>query len=175
MTNVLVVLGSAREGRVSAAVAEYVTEEITKREGFTATVADLKAIDMPFFDNPRTPSDPEYEITNENVKNWQKLVQDHDAVLFLTPEYNHGVSPIQKNAIDSLFADWEGKKVSLVAYNWGTTFAVDQLTETLTFLKTDFKSEITHLAFMQQIGVDGSLVDEDATRAQINKTLDAIA
>lgn len=176
MSNVLIVIGSARKGRVADAIANHVTEEVTKHEGVEAVIADLKELELPFFDSELAPSNPEYTISNENAKKWQALVTDSSAVVLLTPEYNRGLSAIQKNAIDWLKNEWEDKKVAIVGYSWGRGAAIASLEGTLDNLKADLVQPITHLRFMQEINPDGSFIDEEAARKQISLTItDAIA
>ena len=176
MTKVLVVIGSARKGRVADKIASYVNEEIAKHEGIEAITADLKELELPFFDSELIPSNPDYTISNENVQKWQGLVAHSDAVVLLTPEYNRGLSAIQKNAIDWLKNEWEDKKVAIVGYSWGRDAAIASLEGTLDNLKADLIQPVTHLKFMQEINPDGSFIDEEAARKQISLTItDAVA
>jgi NAD(P)H-dependent FMN reductase len=175
MPKVLVVIGSAREGRVADKIKDYVVSEIDKHDNLEVTVADLKELALPFFESPTAPANPDYVITDEHVAKWQDLIQANDTIVFLTPEYNHGVSPIQKNAIDSLGPDWNSKKVTIVAYNWGTSFALDSIRVSLEFLKAEVQEPIAHLAFMKDVAVDGSLIEGGSALAQIAATVDAIA
>lgn len=175
MSKILVVIGSARTGRVADSILGYIQEDITGRENVEATIADLKELALPFFDNENTPASPNYVITDPQVKAWSELVKANDSVLFITPEYNHSLSAIQKNAIDSLAADWESKPVSAVAYGWsGGSLAVENLREVLSVVKTELKGTPAQLAFMKDIGTDGALVDEESVRDQIKVTIDEI-
>lgn len=176
MTNILVVIGSARKGRVADTVLTYIQEEAAKQDGAAITVADLNTINLPFFDNEHAPSNPDYIATNDNVKAWGTLVTDADAVLFITPEYNHALSAIQKNAIDSLFAEWNDKPVAVVAYGWSAgAHSVAAIRELAPVIKIDLKEPIAELAFMKDINPDGSLIDEASVRGQITATLASIA
>ena len=38
---------------------------------------------------------------------WSKLVAANDKVLLITPKYNHGLSAIEKNALDTLSKEWK--------------------------------------------------------------------
>ena len=50
-----------------------------------------------------------------------------DAILFVTPEYNHGVPAAMKNALDVLWSEWGNKTVGFVAYGFdGGTRSVEQ-------------------------------------------------
>jgi len=37
---------------------------------------------------------------NDKVKQWKDAIQSHDCILFCTPEYNHSIPGVLKNAID---------------------------------------------------------------------------
>lgn len=175
MSNILVVLGSARPGRVADKVLEYVKSDIEKREGVSYTVADLKEVNLPFFDNENAPVSPEYTITDPQVQAWSEMVQAADSVLFITPEYNHTLSAIQKNALDSLGPDWVEKPVTAVAYGWsGGSLAVLTLREVLENLKAKHEHNMAQLGFMKDLNPDGSLLDEASVRSQITATIDEI-
>lgn len=174
MTKLLVVLGSARPGRVADKVLEYVQTELTKREDVELTVADLKEIALPFYDNELPAASEDYTPTNPNVIAWSKLVADADRVLFITPEYNHTLSAIQKNAIDSLGKEWVAKPISATAYGWsGGSLSVATLDEVMGNVKADVRAH-ANLAFMQELNPDGSLLNEAAVSDKINVQLDAL-
>ena len=176
MSNILVVLSSARKGRVADKIFEYVKSDLEAREGVNIVVADLKEINLPFYAHELSPASPDYVPTDPAVIAWGKLVSEADAIVWLTPEYNHTINAIQKNAIDSLKAEWEGKPIVIVGYGWsGASLALVTLTEVLPFLKADMKKNPAQLAFMKDIAVDGSLLDETSVSAQIKTAIDEIA
>jgi len=175
MTKILLVIGSARPGRVADKVLAYIQKDISSRPDITATVADLKDIDLPFFNDEHIPSDPNYVQSNEKVKVWGNLVAAADAVLFITPEYNHTLSAIQKNAIDWLYAEWQDKPVTAVAYGWsGGSRSIATLRESLPVVKADVKVNMAELAFMKTINLDGTPIDEPAIMNKIAATIDEI-
>lgn len=97
-------------------------------------------------------------------------------MLFVTPEYNHTLSAIQKNALDSLGADWVEKPVTAVAYGWtGGSLALQTLREVTEHLKADVKHSMAQLAFMKDLNVDGTILNEETVTAQISETIDQIA
>jgi NAD(P)H-dependent FMN reductase len=175
MSKILVVIGSARKGRVADTILGYVQEELAQHDNAEVTVADLAELKLPFFDNENYPLSPDYVITDPQVAAWSELVKASDSVVFLTPEYNHTLSAIQKNALDSLGADWDSKPATAVAYGWsGGSLAVATLREVLANVKADPKGSIAQLAFMKDINPDGSLLDEASVRAQIAATINEI-
>lgn len=175
MSKILVVVGSARPGRVADKVLGYIQDEITNHSGAEVTVADLAELNLPFFNNENAPMSPDYAITDPQVAAWSELVKANDSVLFITPEYNHNLSAIQKNALDSLGAEWLEKPVTAVAYGWsGGSLAVNALREVLENLKADTKHGIAQLGFMKDLNPDGSILDEASVKAQIATALEEI-
>ena len=175
MTKILAVIGSARPGRVADKVLGYIKDEVATRSDVELTVADLAELNLPFFNNENSPLSPEYVITDPQVAAWSELVQANDSVLFITPEYNHTLSAIQKNALDSLGADWAEKPTTAVAYGWtGGSLAVETLREVLSNLKADTKQSIAQLGFMKDLNPDGSLLDEANVKAQITAAINEI-
>jgi len=174
MSKLLVVIGSARPGRVADKVLEYIQSEVSKRDDVEATVADLKEIALPFFDNEIIPASEDYAPTNENVVAWSKLVTEADQVLFITPEYNHTLSAIQKNAIDWLFKEWENKPVSTTAYGWaGGARAVVTFDDVMDNVKANVRTH-AKLAFMKELNPDGTLLDENEVSDKISAQLDVL-
>jgi NAD(P)H-dependent FMN reductase len=163
MKKVLVVIGSARQGRSADGVAKLVSSELTAMN-VEPVMADLKEINLPFFDDSNTPSSENYIPSSQNAQKWTQMVADADGIIFLTPEYNHGTSAIIKNAIDWVYAPFENKPVSLIGYGWGgAPFAIASLTETLNHVKTNLQPTTASLFFMKNIGVDGAAMEDSAT------------
>ncbi len=175
MSKILIVIGSARPGRVADKVLGYIKQDLQNRAAVSYEVVDLKEADLPFFDNELSPLQPDYTITNPQVQAWSEAVQAADSVLFITPEYNHTLSAIQKNALDSLGADWANKPISAVAYGWsGGSLAVATLREVLENVKADAKHAMAQLAFMKDLNPDGTLLDEASVQSQIAATIDEL-
>lgn len=176
MPNLLVVIGSARVGRVADKVLGYVKNDIDGREDVTMTVADLAQLNLPFYTNEQSAMSPDHVQTDENVAVWSKLVAESDGVVFITPEYNHTLTAIQKNALDWLFKEWNDKPVTAVAYGWsGGSLAVATLREVLTNVKADVKIDMAQLGFMKDLNPDGSILDEANVAAQIAAAIDEVS
>lgn len=161
MANILVVTGSVRPDSVNEKIVPLVTAELDK-QGATISIADLKEINLPFFDGSTSPLAPDFEPTNEAAQQWTQLVADADGVVFVTPEYNHLPSPVQLNAIDWIGKEWEGKRVALVGYGWsGASQAHAAVREALAVnLKAIIGDDQANLFFMKDLGLDGSVTDE---------------
>ena len=176
MSNVLVVLSSARKNRAADNIFELVKKDLEARDGVNIVVADLKEINLPFFAHELAPASPDYVPTDPAVIAWAKLVSEADSIVWLTPEYNHSVNAIQKNAIDSLKSEWEGKPIAIVGYGWsGASLAIAALDHILPWLKADYKQNAAELAFMKDINVDGTALDEASVAEKIKTAIDEIA
>ena len=126
--NIKVIAGSTREGRFSDKAAAWIAEEIKKQEGVAVEVLDLRDYDMPFFNEPMSPSYKKEPYKNEAVARFTKKIEEGDAFVMVTPEYNHGTSGVLKNALDWVYPEWNNKPVAFVSYgSAGGARAIEQL------------------------------------------------
>jgi NAD(P)H-dependent FMN reductase len=117
MTTISVIVGSTRAGRFSEKPAQWIFQQLQKRDGIEARLLDLRDFPMPFFDQPLTPAMPgraPYE--DEVVKRWTAEIAASDGFIFVTPEYNYGPSAVLKNAIDWVYPEWNRKAAAFVSY-----------------------------------------------------------
>jgi len=91
-------------------------------------VLDLRDYDMPFFNEPVSPSFKKEPYKNEAVARFTKKIEEGDAFVMVTPEYNHGTSGVLKNALDWIYPEWNNKPVAFVSYgSGGGARAIEQL------------------------------------------------
>src|ERR1700760_4656272 len=110
----LIIVASTRPGRIGLPVAEWFEARALGQGDFDIDLADLKEIDLPFFDEPKHPRLGEYE--HQHTKDWRPGAAAADAFVFVMPEYNFGFTAPLKNAIDFLSREWNYKPVGLVSY-----------------------------------------------------------
>ena len=126
--SIKIIMGSIREGRFSDKAAIWIADEIKKQEGVVAEVLDLRDYEMPFFNEPASPSFKQEPYKNEAVARFTKKIAEGDAFVIVTPEYNHGTSGVLKNALDWVYQEWNNKSVAFVSYgSVGGARAVEQL------------------------------------------------
>lgn len=111
-----VIIGSTREGRFSEKPAQWIFEEAKKWEGAAVELLDLRDYEMPFFDSPVPPSMAKGQYSNEVVQKWAEKINEGDAFIIVSPEYNHGYSAVLKNALDVIYPEWHRKPVGFVSY-----------------------------------------------------------
>jgi NAD(P)H-dependent FMN reductase len=121
-----IIIGSTRPGRVGEAVARWVYEIAKKRSDADFELVDIQEFNLPLLDEPVPPSMGKY--SKEHTKKWAAKIASFDGYVFVTPEYNHGISGALKNAIDFLFAEWNNKAAGFVGYgSAGGVRAVEHL------------------------------------------------
>ena len=126
--NIKIIAGSTREGRFSDKAAVWIADEIKKQSGVAVEVLDLRDYEMPFFNEPVSPSFKQEPFKNEAVARFTKKIAEGDAFVMVTPEYNHGTSSVLKNALDWVYQEWNNKPVAFVSYGGvGGARAVEQL------------------------------------------------
>ncbi len=123
-----VIIGSTRENRFSEKPAQWIFDELKKRDGINAELVDLRDFPLPFFDAPKSPIWTNKIYPHQIVTQWSEKVSEADAYIMVAPEYNHGYSAVLKNALDWLYPEWNHKAVGFVSYGGvGGARAVEQL------------------------------------------------
>jgi NAD(P)H-dependent FMN reductase len=118
-----IILGSTREGRAADHLMPWLMGEVAKHPGFDAELIDLRDWPLPFFaETLATVGDmanPTY--SQPLVKRWNQKISEGEAFLFVTPEYNHSVPGVLKNAVDSVFLSFalRNKPAAFVGYSGG--------------------------------------------------------
>ena len=126
MIRIAIIIGSTRPGRNGEAVAKWVYETAQKRTDAEFELVDIKDFNLPLLDEPVPPIMGQY--SKPHTKTWAAKIGSFDAYVFVTPEYNHGISGALKNAIDFLFAEWNNKAAGFVSCGGiGGARAVEQL------------------------------------------------
>jgi len=123
MSKLLVIVGSTRPTRSADLVVPWVVSRASAHGGFDVEVVDLRDWPLPFFaEHVGTIgdfSDPTY--SEPIVKAWNNKIKEADAYIVVTPEYNHSLPAVLKNAIDSVFLSFgfRNKPIAAVGYSAG--------------------------------------------------------
>jgi NAD(P)H-dependent FMN reductase len=152
MVRIAIVTGSTRPGRNNEAVARWVLETASERSDADFELVDVAHYKLPLLDEPVPPSMGQY--SRPHTKAWAAKIDSFDAYVFVTPEYNHGISGALKNAIDYLFREWNNKAAGFVSYGgsggvravehlrlvMGELMVADVRTQVMLSLFTDFEN-----------------------------------
>lgn len=111
-----IIVGSVREGRIAIKVARWVQRSIERANYSTVQVEliDLKEWNLPIFSGSHPPLTGIYDQPKQ--QQWADKIASGDAVILISPEYNHGYSPALKNALDYLGKEWQGKPAAYIGY-----------------------------------------------------------
>jgi len=156
-----VIVSSTRPTRVGRHVADWLMTKVQGTEGLEFELLDLKEWDLPFLSEEKSPSSGEYH--QESTKKWSQKVSEFDGYILVTAEYNNGPPAPLKNALDTLYHEWERKPVAFVGYGtYGATRAVEQLVNTTAKIGMAplSKSFVSILSPWDAIREDGSVNEE---------------
>ncbi|MGA7676169.1 MAG: NAD(P)H-dependent oxidoreductase [Rhizomicrobium sp.] len=123
---IAIIISTTRAARFGEKPAKWIYDIAKQRDDMSVELVDLRDYPMPFFDevasNAWAPS------KNEIALRWQKKVAEFDGYIFVTAEYNHGISAVLKNALDYAYPEWNKKTAAYVGYgSVGGARAVEQL------------------------------------------------
>jgi NAD(P)H-dependent FMN reductase len=89
-------------------------ETARKHGAFDVKSIDLAEVDLPIFDEASYPMLRQYE--SAHTLRWSETIANLDAVVFVTPEYNHAPPPSVINALTYLCREWAYMPVGFVGY-----------------------------------------------------------
>jgi NAD(P)H-dependent FMN reductase len=113
-----VITGATRPGRKTPRQSQWIVKTAEKIEGVEVQHVDLKEYPMPFFNEAISPRyNPDREI-DPAVKKWLDKINEFDAYIFVTPEYNHSIPGELKNVFD--FITWELKRKPIAIASHGS-------------------------------------------------------
>lgn len=175
MPRLLVVACSTRPSRVGFPIASWTTDRARLDGRFDVELADLREIALPVFDEPRHPRLKQYE--HEHTKRWSAIVERADALVFVTPEYNHGYPASLKNAIDYLHEEWKFKPAAFVSYGGiaAGTRAVQAIKPVLDCLRMIPIYEGLNIAFVHDLLRDGAFLSDKGHEDALTGMLDTLA
>ncbi len=123
-----IIVSTTRPTRVGRHVAEWFMDQIADRQDLEFELLDLKEWNLPFLSEPESPATGNYTL--ESTKKWSAKIDSLDGFIFVTAEYNNGPPAPMKNAIDTIYHEWDRKPVAFVGYGgYGATRAVEQLAD----------------------------------------------
>lgn len=123
MSKLHIIVGSTRPTRSADLVVPWAAARAFEHGDFDVEVVDLRDWPLPMFgehvgtigdfSNP-TYSDP-------IIKAWNTKMKEADAYIVVTPEYNHSLPGVLKNAVDSVFLSFafRNKPVAAIGYSAG--------------------------------------------------------
>lgn len=115
-----VILGTVRKGQMSEHAARVMHEEVAKRAGIETEFIDIRKLPLPVDDAGEAIKDPGYAASMTRA----------DALVIVTPEYNHSCPGLLKHVLDSCLKEYIHKAVGIVGVSagpWGGTRVVESM------------------------------------------------
>jgi len=132
-----IILGSAREGRSSYQVANWVQSACKKDQNL-----DISLIDVADYNLGRTVG---ARADSSLAENWRQIATKSDAFFIVAPEYNHGYPGELKQLLDSAYQEYEKKPVSICGVSSGIMGGV-RMVEQLRLVLIELKLVPTRLS-----------------------------
>ena len=156
MFNLKIIIASTRPGRKGPSIAAWVYEIAKAHPEFETEILDLAVINLPFLDEKEHPRLQKYE--HQHTKDWSAKINEADAFIVVTSEYNFSMPAPLKNAMDFLFNEWAYKPMAIVSYGGVSAGlrAAQMLKQVITALKMmPLVESVSIPAFHQFIDADG--------------------
>ena len=170
-TRLAVVVGSTRPGRRGRTVANWVADSAADHPAVVAGRVVVEMLDLvdhplPLLDEPVPAMFGSY--AHEHTREWSAAVDRFDAYVFVTPEYNHSLPAALKNAIDHLYAEWDGKVAGVVGYGVeGGTRAADHLRAVLAEVRTAVVPTQVALSLFADVDYTGTDPDDPTATGRL--------
>jgi NAD(P)H-dependent FMN reductase len=156
MYKVKVISSTVRPGRKGPTIAKWITEAAKNHGGFEVELLDLGEINLPLMNEAIHPIMRQYE--HEHSKQWSAKIDEADAFIFVTAEYDHSYPASLKNALEYLVHEWAYKPAGLVSYSIGPFAGVRAISN----LKPDLLSlKVIGLAEAVNIPSYNEFINED--------------
>jgi NAD(P)H-dependent FMN reductase len=162
-----IIVGTTRPNRTTPRLAKWIAHEAKEVPGVEVEVVDLADYPMPFLDEPISPRFNQNRQPNPQAQKWMNKIAEGEAYIFVTPEYNHSIPGVLKNAIDYLTFEMVKKPATIASHG---TVGGARATMHLKEILSESKAAIipTQLA----IAGMGAKIDEDGVLSDEQKALE---
>ncbi|MBD2756396.1 NADPH-dependent FMN reductase [Spirosoma validum] len=117
MYKLKIIVSTVRPGRKGPLVGHWIAEEAQKQGSFDVEILDLAEIGLPLMNEAIHPIMKQYE--HEHTKQWSAKIDEADAFIFVTAEYNYSYPASLKNALEYVMHEWAYKPSGIVSYSAG--------------------------------------------------------
>lgn len=170
MYNLKVITSTVRPGRKGIIIAKWITAVAQQGGNFNVELLDLAEINLPMMNEPHHPVMRKYE--HDYTKAWSAKIDEADAFIFVTAEYDYNYPAPLRNAIEYLFHEWNYKPAGIMSYGGVSagTRASNSLKNDLMTMRVVTLAEAVNLPFFSQFISDEEefVPNETAAKAAEN-------
>jgi NAD(P)H-dependent FMN reductase len=163
MFKLKVISSTVRPGRKGPVIAKWIADEAAKHGGFEVEFLDLGEINLPLMNEAVHPIMKQYE--HEHTKQWSAKIDEADAFIFVTAEYDYSYPASLKNALEYLVHEWAYKPAGIVSYSAGPfagVRAVMSLKSDLLSLRTVSLLEMVNIpSYNQYFTEEGAFISDE--------------
>ena len=124
----LLIVGSTRPNRFADKPVAWLLDRLKDRDDFELKVLDLRNHPLPMYESAVSPARSGRDYPTEAIAQLGAEIDWADGFIIVSSEYNHGYPAVLKNALDSVFVEFNRKPVAFVSYgSAGGARAVEQL------------------------------------------------
>lgn len=161
--NLVVILGTDRENRESEKAAKFILNILKDRKEFEVEYVD-----------PR-----EFKITQETVKipKFSEITAKADALLIVTPEYNHGFPGTLKTLMDTEYPNYMHKAAAIAGVSdgpWGGVRAIELLIPYLKAVGLSIARYDMQFPFAPKLFDENNQISDDSYTKRTNSMLDEL-
>lgn len=120
--NLPVLLGTNRKDRKSVLAAEWLVDQMGRRDEIKTRLFDVAAFDLPQRDYG--------QAIKKLFPDWRDAIVNADGLVIVTPEYNHGYPGSLKAVLDLLLREYIHKAVAFVGVSagpWGGVRVIEAM------------------------------------------------
>ncbi|MDO3644118.1 NADPH-dependent FMN reductase [Mucilaginibacter sp. L3T2-6] len=151
MYKLKIISSTVRPGRKGPIVAQWIAGIAGASGNFEVEILDLGEINLPLMNEAVHPIMKQYE--HEHTKRWSAKIEEADAFIFVTAEYDYSYPASLKNALEYLVHEWAYKAAGIVSYSAGAFAGVRgvmSLKSDLLSLKTIGLGEMVNIPLVHQ-------------------------
>jgi NAD(P)H-dependent FMN reductase len=158
----LVITASVRQERFGAVVADWFISRARLNDRFETESLDLSTVELPNCLPATTEALSATESRSPEMRALFTSLDEAEAFVVVTPEYNHGYPASIKSLIDWHFSTWKCKPVAFVSYGGvaGGLRAVEQLRQVFAEMHaTTVRDTVSFDRFWKRFDQNGVLTD----------------
>lgn len=114
MYNLKIISSTVRPGRKGPMIAKWIKQHAEQNGNFNVEFLDLGEINLLMMNEPNHPVLKKYQ--HEHTKWWSSKIEEADAFIFVTAEYDYNSPAPLRNALEYLYHEWAFKPAAIVSY-----------------------------------------------------------
>lgn len=172
MYNLKIITSTVRPGRKGPVVANWITALAKQQGSFNVELLELGDINLPMMDEPNHPSLKKYQ--HEHTKKWSAKIDEADAFIFVTAEYDFNYPAPLRNALEYLNQEWAYKAAGIVSYGGisaGTRATNSLKADLSTFRIVPLQETVNFPFFNQNINDQNEFVANESSHKSADNLL----